>query len=208
MTAREDLSVGIPADAGGIDPHDPHDGGGESVDDARGPAGREDDRTGGSGSETGEFALPSMRFVLCDDPTQRTHAVFTCLLGFFFHLVQRWRFYSYVLIWPPLLLCYAPESPKTDGRRRWLRGHGTFSSGVDVRVSAPVEGNEGGCPRLDPGSGSMSKVDRPTGFGRNAKDDEGAKTRAVSTGSFRAARGERQITTLVEPTKPLPGACQ
>jgi len=57
MTARDDLPDRIPADAGKVDPCDPYDCGEESSGKGGNSARREDHRTGGSGSETGEFAL-------------------------------------------------------------------------------------------------------------------------------------------------------
>lgn len=88
MTVRDDLPDRIPADAGRIDPHDPHDCGEEGRDTVEG----EGDRTGGSGSETGELALPCMTS-LCDAAPHHVHM--RCLrvcLDFFFHLVRHWRF--------------------------------------------------------------------------------------------------------------------
>jgi len=62
--ARDYLPDGIPADTSGVDPHDPHDGGGGSSDEARNSAEGEDNRTSGSGSEIGELALPSMNRIM------------------------------------------------------------------------------------------------------------------------------------------------
>ena len=99
MAARDDLSDRIPTDAGRIDPHDPHDCGGESSGEDRNSARREDNGTGGSGSETGELALPSMTSY----HAMRPHTTYTCGVYVFVWIFLPYgpvlAFYSYVLIW-------------------------------------------------------------------------------------------------------------
>ena len=122
MTARDDLSDRIPTDAGGINPHDPHNRGRESSDEGRGIVRKEDDRTGGSGSETGEFALPSMSSYYA----MRPHTTYTCGVYVF-----AWIFlpfgpvlasYSYVLIWGRPFVLFMRQN-----HRKWMAVDGGWA---------------------------------------------------------------------------------
>jgi len=116
-----------------------------------------------------------------------------------------WRFYSYVLICiAPLFSVCAPDTLKTDGRRRRLRGRGVLGPRVDIRNFASVGANEAHRSRLDPAFGLGLNDDGSTGPGHNARSDEDTKTRAVSAGLPHPIRGERQIVTFVE-SRGLPG---
>ena len=114
VTAPDDLSDRVPTDTGRIDPYDPHDCGGERFDEARSSAGRENDRTGGSGSETGECALPGTHFVSCDDPTTYTCGVY----------VVAWPFLPFGPALTFLLICFDLGRPfvlfMRQNRRKWM----------------------------------------------------------------------------------------
>ena len=122
MTARDDLSDHIQTDAGRIDPHDPHDCGGGSSDGGRNTAKREDDRTGGSGSETGELALPSMTSYYA----MRPHTTYTCGVYVFVWIFLPFgpvlAFYSYVLIWGRSFVLFVRQN-----RRKWMAVDGGWA---------------------------------------------------------------------------------
>lgn len=120
MAARDDLSDRIPADAGVIDPRDR---GGESSDEARNIArSLEDDRTCGSDSETGEFALPRMTLYCA----MRPHTTYTCGVYVFAWVFLPFglglAFYSYVLIWGRPFVLFMRQN-----RQKWMAVDGGWA---------------------------------------------------------------------------------
>lgn len=91
---------------------------------------------------------------------------------------------------------YAPDTPKTDGRRQQSLDRGVSDPGLDEPVSKSALANEDGGSRLD--LGLRVEDGKSIGFGHSAKiyeGDEDAWTGAVPVDSHRTTRCESRTPT-------------